>query len=502
MAKKITIQHLYTTTGTTAPNDLINGEIAISHATGSEAIFLKNDKNNKEVKFIPKTQIDELISAATTGITSDLTTHETLKGGFSGSQPVFGHTTIVSGDLKDIVEVTDGHAAASFHTHGQYLTGVTADTSQTIASLIENGVAKIGLTTGITNQINRGVTAHGWGDHSKGGYAKGSDLMKHSSNSTVHITDEERIDWNDAAKRINTFLNVETGATAALDSLHEIQEYLTGSGNSVTTLLESLNKLTDTVSGNTDNISILTTSASTITSEIENIKNAQSDFITGITGSDNINATKSGQDRQFTIFHTTAGTQKSAITATNTTTGLNFGDTFEFVKNIGYDTNGHVVSGSTQTLKLPKITVQNGLTGATGTTTDGDKEYVIGHDNIFYGWNGKSRGITLDFNESFKIPIIDYEEGNNRAALSGVDGNGHLINNAWTLTTFSLPSLPTASTSTAGVTKLIDGDLSTVTSTVSGEAAASRHYHNQYVKFTDLEEYDGTTPLVISCGTY
>ena len=170
MAKKITIQHLYTTSGTTAPTGLIEGEIAISHATGSEAIFLKNDKNNNEVKFIPKTQIEKLINAATTGLASDdrisalttnLSSHTNLKGiEKPGSIPTFGHVALESGDLSRITQYADGFAASSYHTHGQYLTGVTAGSGQPIVSIIEDGVAKIGLTTGITNQISSGVSAY------------------------------------------------------------------------------------------------------------------------------------------------------------------------------------------------------------------------------------------------------------------------------------------------------------------------------------------------------
>lgn len=526
MAKKITIQHWHTTSGTTAPTGLIEGEIAISHATGSEAIFLKNDKNNKEVKFIPKTQIDELISAATTGITSDLTTHETLKGGFSGSQPVFGHTTIIGGDLKNIAGVTEGHAAASFHTHGQYLTGVTADTSQTIASLIENGVAKIGLTTDITNQINSGVSgytkivAHETESGTTGeiGHVKlvGGDL----SGKTGSITDGEAaashhfhsqyiakneisnglkieekgqdkklsvkaktdggitvdangvsIDsgltktWNDASSAITAFLKDANLTGNAVDTLIEIQQFLDGTGSTVQTLLKTLDELTDTVDNNTtaitqnsENISNLTTSASTnasdiavlnqtvtnindkigsgftsdntITSEIKSLKDQQANFVTSIIGSKNINVSNP-QGKQFIIIHTSASTQNSAITATNDTTGLSFGSEFKIVDNIGYDANGHVVSGSTQTLKLP--TLENA-------------QESIGINRL-----GKA-GI---------VRIVGYKEDYD---------------------VYSLSSFPST-----------DND--------APLAVGIKHYHSNYVKFTDLSNNTGNT-ITISCGTY
>lgn len=586
MAKKITLQHWYTTGSTTAPTGLIEGEIAISHATGSEAIFLKNDKNDNEVKFIPKTQIEKLINAATTGLASDdrisalttnLSSHTNLKGiEKPGSVPTFGHVALESGDLSRITQYVDGFAASSYHTHGQYLTGVIAGSGQPIVSIIEDGVAKIGLTTGITNQISSGVLGYTriethepksgstgeighvklvGGDlsgktgnvingeaaashHSHGQYIAKDDIsfglekwkknndakemlrVKAANNggitvdaSGVSINTVLRTKWNTAADRINTFLDVETGATTALDSLHEIQEYLTGSGNSVNTLLDSLNNLTNAVSGNTDDITILKQNFETnglVTNLVDKVNNK----INSIIADDNLSAnTKTifGGAKQCTITHTSASTQNSAITAINASTGLNFGDTFKFVNNIGYDKNGHVVSGSTHELKLPKLIVTGGITGTTGTTSDGDKGLQISHANKFSGWNGKKTGVTLNFNESFKIPIIDYlEETGRNPMLSGVDMNGHLKDGMWTLTTLSLPSLPYGETGTTyGVVTLLGGDLSNSKTTVgvTGQAVKStaahyQHTHSVYATKADLGMMIDNGITTISCGTY
>ena len=399
MAKKITIQHLYTTgtTATPAASALTLGEIAISAGKGREGIYFKNSSG-------------EIVKVPTNGeMTNILSEH--------------------AGD--GLVYKANAGESPKIH--------VGAGTG------IEVSANDVSISTDYINKIT--------------GATPSSTFNAHTGNTTVHITAAERSDWNTAANRINTFLDVESGATEALDSLHEIQEYLTGSGNSVTTLLESLNNLTNTVENNTtaitqntNNISSLATSASTnatniqslgqtigqvstnvssinnkigsgftanntIASEIENLKNQQSNYVTGIIGSGNINVKPTGDvGRQFIVTHITAGTQTSAITATNTSTGLNFGDTFEFVKNVGYDANGHVVSGSTQTLKLP--------------------------------------------------------------------------------------TLPAATTSTPGVSMLKGGDLSEITSMTNSQAAASYHLHNQYVRFTDLGNNSNSDSIIISCGTY
>ena len=543
--KKITLQHWYTTGSTTAPTGLIEGEIAISHARGQEAIFIMPDENDGEVKFIPKTQIVSLINTklgeagvATEGVISALTANlENHITGNTADSTNLGHVKLVNENLnagKFTSGNWDGYATGVKHTHSQYLSGVTAGNGQPIVSIIEDGVAKIGLTTGITKQIESGVsgytkivehetksgktdemghvkiaggdlsgntgttidgvaaasyhthgqylekrllstnngfekipgfngspssygikagtgitvdsngvsindeyqgkiasgaTAYEWGNHKDAGYADNNDLTAlrnnvtaHTVNTTAHITREERTNWNNAANRINTFLDVETGATEALDSLHEIQEYLTGDGNSVKTLLESLNNLTDTVSGNTDDITTLkqnfeengtvTVLQSDVERKVEKID--VSDNLSAVTGT---TSTGSGV-KKYTITHTPASTQASAITANNTA-DFSFGSNFSFVTRIGYDANGHVVSGSTQTLRLPE--------------------------------------------------------------------------------------LPAASADTAGIVKIKYGALGIEEELLpqsTGIAADVSHYHTQYVKYHDLSNYNGSEPLVISCGTY
>lgn len=360
MAKKITIQHYYTT-GSSAPDTtaLTYGEIAMATKTGDEAIFFKN-QSNEIVSFISSGKTLNLITEKTSGITSDenfiahknsLAKEFVLKPGTTQfNKDDAGHVLLVGGDLiyNTGETVVDGIAASPYHFHSQYLTGVTGDSGQTIVSLIENGVAKIGLTTGITNQINSGATAYGWGDHAIVGYAKNTDLTTHTNNGDIHVTKIQKDAWDKAKDDINAFMTAAESGTTALDTLKEIQDFLTSDDGTVQTLLDNLSALTDTVSGNTEDITNLT-------GEVNN-------KVDSISASGNLSATTINivdGPKQYKIIHTSAGTQASAITATNTTTDLSFGSEFNIVDNIGYDANGHVVTGSTQTLKLPSLVTAN-----------------------------------------------------------------------------------------------------------------------------------------------
>jgi hypothetical protein len=509
MAKKITIQHWYTTnTGTTAvppAGELTLGEIAISAGKGSEGIYFKNN-NNEVVNVLTSAQTRTMIldTAGSVEGFNEHIEHKANNREHSKNNNAYGHVRLISGELSGYTSYgnyVDGEAAAAQHTHGQYFSFL--DSGKGLTTIIDtvNHPNEIGF--GIDDTTYKKIT----------GATPSSTFNAHTGDTTAHITADERNDWNTAANRINTFLDVESGATTALDSLHEIQEYLTGSGNSVNTLLDSLNNLTNAVSGNTDDITNLKQNFET-NGLVTNLVNKVNNKIDSIIVDDNLSAdTKTifGGAKQYTITHTSATTQNSAITATNASTGLNFGSEFKIVNNIGYDANGHVVSGSTQTMKLPIISLRGGLTGTTGTDTDGTSGYIIGHKNSFSGWNGKKTGVTLNFNESFKIPIIDYlEETGRDPMLSGVDMNGHLKDGMWTLTTLSLPSLPYGETGgTYGIVTLLGGDLSNSKTTVgvTGQAVKStaahyQHTHSDYATKADLGMMINNGITTISCGTY
>lgn len=368
MAKKITIQHLYTTSGTTAPTGLIEGEIAISHKSGSEAIFLKPREESgqalEEIKFIPEVRIRKMFEEAGIGSNIDVTEHIAT----SGDTSKIGHVSLVSGNLQNKNEYVKGEAAASYHTHGQYLDenslnknmgfqmmpglngdpnsyGIKAGTGINVDS---NGVS---INDEYQTKITNGATAYDWGNHASVGYAKNIDLTAHTGNTEIHVTKTQKEAWDTASSAITAFLDNNAAISGAVDTLREINEYLTGTGTSVETLLETLDDLTDAVSANTDSISDLNT-------DVNILKDNSAKYIKTLFGDDHIKVEKltgTTTTQAWALTHKPASTQASAITATNTTTGLSFGSAFTIVDKIGYDANGHVVSGSTQTLTLPNL---------------------------------------------------------------------------------------------------------------------------------------------------
>ena len=371
MAKKITIQHLYTTSGTTAPTGLIEGEIAISHKSGSEAIFLKPREESgqalEEIKFIPEVRIRKMFEEAGIGSNNNVADHIAT----SGDTSKIGHVRLVSGDVENIAEYKTGEAAAAYHTHGQYLEESLLNTDKGFQKTpdLNGGPSSYGIKagTGIAvdsngvsindeyqTKITNGATAYDWGNHASVGYAKNIDLTAHTGNTEIHVTKTQKEAWDTASSAITAFLDNNAAISGAVDTLREINEYLTGTGTSVETLLETLDDLTDAVSGNTDSISDLNT-------DVNMLKDNSASYIKTLFGDDHIKVEKlTGTTTQaWALTHKPASTQESAITATNTTTGLSFGSAFTIVDKIGYDANGHVVSGSTQTLTLPNLPAAN-----------------------------------------------------------------------------------------------------------------------------------------------
>lgn len=457
MARKITIQHLYTTSGTTAPSDLINGEIAISHATGSEAIFIKEraeaGKTPVEIKFIPEVRIKKMFEEAgigsndvITGLSKQLSDHIDVSGDTSG----FGHVKLVSGDVQSKTGYTIGEAAAAYHTHGQYLEEDSLSTTAGFQMFpgLNGGSNSYGVKagTGITvdtngvsiseeyqTNITNGATAYTWGNHANAGYAKNTDLTTlknsvtaHTGNTEIHVTADDKNKWNKAKSDIDAFMIAADSGNTALDTLKEIQDFLTSDDGTVQTLLENLSALTDTVSGNTNEINDLKdefkTNGTVGILETNVMRKVEEIEISGISLNVSSGTTAVGGNKKYTITHTAAGTKASEIIALNSTTGLSHGSQFTIIDNIAYDANGHVVSGSTKTL--------------------------------------------------------------------------------------SLPNLPTATEELGGIVKLRSGLLTLEDEFLNENkdylttAASVAHAHSEYVKYTDLNNYEGTTPLVISCGTY
>ena len=82
--------------------------------------------------------------------------------------------------------------------------------------------------------------------------ASNSDLTTHTNNTTIHITAEDRTAWNNTKKALDAFLLNSDATTNAIDTLKEIQDFLTSDNGTV-------DKLLDDVSTNATNIQTVTT---------------------------------------------------------------------------------------------------------------------------------------------------------------------------------------------------------------------------------------------------
>ena len=477
MAKKITIQHLYST-GTTKPDvtKLELGEIAICANAGNERIFTKNSEG-KLATFPTYEQVESLIDDATSGVVTDASFGE-LQSGLSKhithdladevgtASGITGHVLLYNGDLKN-GEHAKGTAAGLGHTHSQYLTaetykgtitGITAGSGLTGGGTKTDGATgltlNVGAGTGIAvtddavsinetyqNKITSGVTAleglnthannkvlhldtgerekwneaYGWGNHASAGYAPNSGLVSHTSNTTMHITGEERANWNKAKNDIDAFLFATESATTAIDTLKELQDYIETHGTEASEMTSAINQNTADINNINSTIGSGFDSGNTISTNINALK--QSMVVSGQGGS-NISvvvSTVNDGGKKITIAHTgtTAEVDYKVLTGT-TTTALTWGGTFIVPTKISHDANGHYVSGTTST--------------------------------------------------------------------------------------FTMPSLPIASTQTPGIVQLQGGDLKEETST--SRAAAANHKHSQYVSFADLSDNTKDDVIVISCGTY
>lgn len=99
-------------------------------------------------------------------------------------------------------------------------------------------------------------------DVSEEDIASNSDLTAHTGNTTVHITADERAKWNDTKDTLDAFLLNSNATGDAIDTLKEIQDFLTSDTGTVKQLL-------DDVSENATNIQTLTNNFNAHSAETE-----------------------------------------------------------------------------------------------------------------------------------------------------------------------------------------------------------------------------------------
>ena len=288
---RIHIQHLHSTTATTVPDavktDLFDGEIGLLIKDGNEKIFFRNDGDNI-VTISTDAQNNNKFSSIThehntlqfsPGSTKDFTQ--------TGYKPSNSQQTVainiptslshLTNDIGTITAVTAGNGLVSGGTVTTGEKGVTlAVGAGTGIEVSENAV---GISVDYQNKISSGATAYGWGNHANAGYALNNNLTAlknsvtaHTGNTTVHITDTERTNWNNTKSRLDTFLSGATLSGEVIDTLTEIQSYITGDKADAADLLAS-------VTQNTNNISSLATSASTNATNIADLSGNVSNHI-------------------------------------------------------------------------------------------------------------------------------------------------------------------------------------------------------------------------------
>lgn len=73
--------------------------------------------------------------------------------------------------------------------------------------------------------------------------AEASDLSSHTNNTEIHVTSADKTNWNSAKSAIDTFLADADMTTNAVDTLKELQSYMTSDGAAATELLNRVSAL-------------------------------------------------------------------------------------------------------------------------------------------------------------------------------------------------------------------------------------------------------------------
>jgi hypothetical protein len=177
-------------------------------------------------------------------------------------------------DITNLTSVVDGKADAS--ALDNYLLAKDAYDDTKVRELI---TAETTARTDAFNTLSSAVDAK----------ASNDDLIAHTTNGVIHVTNDDKEKWNKVAEDFNAFITGDT--ETALDTLVDLQQWISEHGTeaqamatAITANLESITTLTqtvDTISGKVDNN---TTAIAT--------KAAQSDLeaLAGIVGKEDENS--------------------------------------------------------------------------------------------------------------------------------------------------------------------------------------------------------------------
>lgn len=404
-----------TVTGVTAGNGLTGGDsastgskgvtLAVGAGTGisvsTTAVSISTEYQNKISSGVTAYEWGNHANAGY-ALNSSLTAHtNVLATDYAGTALKVGHVALVGGDLSGRTgnEVTAGEAAASNHTHGQY--------------------------------------------------AYKADFIDHTGDTTVHITATERTNWNNTKSRLDTFLSGATLSGNVIDTLTEIQNYITDDAADAAKIISDIS----TISGNLT--SHATTSAST--TNLGHVKIVGGD-LSGKTGS--------------VVTGEAAASQHT---------------------HSQYQPKGNYLTSYTETYKgtVTGVTVtgNDGL-GGTGTISASTGN-IGGTITIKHGSPITNSGTTtLDFSTKENTTTVLFGGPINTLSSLKYDKNGHII--SATTSTLLLPTLPEATNNEKGIVKLNNGVLTIADSLLgasNGIAAGAGHTHEQYLTSVTVDNH-------------
>ena len=171
-----------------------------------------------------KTEVSNGLAAkadatALTSHTTDTTIHVTAEDKAKWNNAEANANAKLAEELAKLPSQYDGKGAAAtaLSDAKAYVDGIVND------STAEDGSTVKGLKSQITDL--------------------GSDFSTHKTNSTIHITTDEREAWNKAKSDIDAFLNTTDLGDDVIDTLKEIQNYITSDGAAAKEMLDSIDGL-------------------------------------------------------------------------------------------------------------------------------------------------------------------------------------------------------------------------------------------------------------------
>lgn len=415
---RIHIQHLHSTTATTVPDtvkeDLLDGEIGLLIKDNNEKIFFRNDGDNIVTISTDTYNNNKFSVTGHTHSSLQFSSGSTKNFGtvmYSPSAPNGPSTPIViptnlshlTNDIGTITAVTAGNGLTGGGTVTSGEKGVTLTVGE--GTGIAVGENTVGISTVYQNKISSGVTAHGWGNHASAGYAKNKDLTAHTNSGDIHVTKSQKDAWDNTKSRLDTFLSGATLSGNVIDTLTEIQNYITDDTADAAKIIADISTISgDLTSHVTDLGGVMTPGQGVIPGHVYLVdgdlngktyvdgfaasqSHSHSQYLTEVSAGDGLSGGGSAPDgglMGITLSHadTSSVLTTSTFGSISDVNGTN--DTTVTIPNFKVDKFGHVISAGTITYTSKdtdtKVTsVDNHYTPASSTTQSvGATEIITG----------------------------------------------------------------------------------------------------------------------------